>query len=82
MLADQDDVWYPNKIEETFLKMQELQALSSLHPRPALVFTDMHVVNKHLQILERSFVQMQNLQGLLKPTFVQLLTQNVAAGCL
>ena len=37
MLSDQDDVWMPNKIEETFKKLEEDNA--------DLVFTDLEVVN-------------------------------------
>ena len=47
MLSDQDDFWLPNKIENTYNKMQETNA--------DLVFTDLEVVDKDLKMMYPSF---------------------------
>ena len=52
MLSDQDDVWMPNKIEETFKKLEEDNA--------DLVFTDLEVVNQKLELINKSFNKSMN----------------------
>ena len=47
MLADQDDVWLSNKIEQTFKKLKKDNA--------DLVFTDLEIVDENLKILDLSF---------------------------
>ena len=47
MLADQDDVWLPNKIEKSIQKMEQENA--------DLVFGDLEVVDKDLQTIYPSF---------------------------
>jgi glycosyltransferase involved in cell wall biosynthesis len=81
MLADQDDIWYPNKIRDSLHENQALQAQNCNGDRPVLVFTDLHVVGEELNVLNESFIRMQGLESLRGPSFVQLLTQNVAPGC-
>jgi len=81
MLADQDDVWYPEKIAKSLAAIQELEQIDPGYIRPALVFSDLHVVDANLNVIHTSFVQMQGLEKLRQPSFRQLLTQNVAPGC-
>ncbi len=52
MLADQDDVWLPEKIEKTLKKMQEDQA--------DLVFTDLEIVDENLKTVSKSFNRTMN----------------------
>ena len=47
MLSDQDDVWKPNKIEETLKKLKEENA--------DLVFTDLEIVDENLVCINSSF---------------------------
>lgn len=47
MLSDQDDFWLPTKIEHTYNKMKETNA--------DLVFTDLEVVDKDLNMMYPSF---------------------------
>ena len=48
MFCDQDDVWMPEKIA---LSIQEMKRLEDAHPqKPIVVFTDLHVVDEHLNI--------------------------------
>ncbi len=81
MLADQDDIWYADKIQDSLQEIRALQARSPDQERPLLVFTDVHVVDAELNVVSESFIRMQGLESLRCPSFVQLLTQNVAPGC-
>ena len=60
MLSDQDDVWMPNKIEETFKKLEEDNA--------DLVFTDLEVVNQNLEIINKSFNKSMNKEHKIRKT--------------
>ena len=83
MLADQDDVWYPNKIAISLAAIRKLESDSGRSDLPALVFTDLHVVDSALTLINRSFVRSQGLKELVnpRPSYRQLLTQNAAPGC-
>jgi glycosyltransferase involved in cell wall biosynthesis len=81
MLADQDDVWYPNKIRASVDAISSLQTQIDDGTRPLLAFTDLRVVDEALNTLNESFICAQRLEKLRSPTFIQLLTQNVAPGC-
>ena len=50
MLSDQDDVWYEDKIEKSFKRLNEENA--------DLVFTDLEVVNENLKTVNMSFYTM------------------------
>ena len=60
MLSDQDDVWIPTKIEETLRKLEEDNA--------DLVFTDLEVVNKNLELINKSFNKSMNKEHKIKKT--------------
>ena len=81
MLADQDDIWYPNKVRDSLLEIRALHERHSDIDGPLLVFSDLHVVGEELNVLNESFIRMQGLESLRCPSFVRLLTQNVAPGC-
>ena len=81
MLADQDDVWYPAKVEKSLDVIKDIERLPSGKIGPALVFTDLDVVDTNLKSIGPSFLHMQGLWKLRNPSFRQLLTQNVAPGC-
>lgn len=81
MLADQDDVWYSEKIAKSFAAIKQLERNEAGVIQPSLVFTDVNVVDVDINIQHPSFQKMQGLEWLMKPKFNQLLTQNVAPGC-
>lgn len=79
MFADQDDKWFPNKVEMSLdqLKAMERQYGSHL---PLLVHTDLKVVNKDLEEIALSFCRYTGL----KPddtSLNRILSQNVITGC-
>lgn len=80
MFCDQDDVWIKNKIEVTLKKMHELEKSYSFDV-PLLVFTDMKVVDRELNILNESFWNYQKLDPNIAYDWKKLLAQNVIAGC-
>lgn len=77
--CDQDDLWYPDKIEKTLymLKQGEKEKGKNL---PLLVHTDLRVVDDNMEEIAPSFMAYQKLQQ--RPaTLPQLLCQNNITGC-
>jgi glycosyltransferase involved in cell wall biosynthesis len=75
--CDQDDVWFPNKIELTLSRMLELDRL---HNMPVLVHTDLKVVDGNLRILSDSLWKYQRINPNRK-NLNHLLIQNNVTGC-
>ncbi|GAX05147.1 glycosyl transferase [Secundilactobacillus pentosiphilus] len=73
MFCDQDDVWLPNKIEDTLSIMAKDQKL------PQLVFTDLKVVDQDLKIIESS--ALENIDVNKWIDFNHLVFDNVVTGC-
>ena len=78
-LADQDDVWLPNKLEIAY---QELCAVESVHGphAPALVHTDLKLVDANLNDLGTTYLQKQRLH----PSWVspsEIALTNIVTGC-
>ena len=76
MFCDQDDVWDEDKIAQTLDKLRQIEKEN----RPALVFTDLEVVNEELRQIAPSFMRYSKLDGS-RCALNQLLVQNVVAGC-
>ena len=76
MFCDQDDVWHRDKVRKTLAKMGEIEVSG----RPALVHTDLHVVDQDLKEISPSFCRYSNLDGT-RLALNQLLVQNVVTGC-
>lgn len=88
--ADQDDVWHQDKIANGMRKLQavELPVAESANLAdqgkpmlPALVHTDLCVVDKNLAVLAESFFHYQGLPSPDLHTATALLYQNIATGC-
>ena len=79
MLADQDDVWLPDKVARTVEAMTALEARLGAGV-PALVHTDLSVVDADLNVLEPSLVRSQVLDGG-EVRLSALVAQNPVTGC-
>lgn len=78
-LADQDDVWMSCKIDLELRLMDEL-ARETSNELPLLVFSDMVVVDEHLQVTADSFLANSG-KGACTVELASLLVTNVVAGC-
>lgn len=78
MCCDQDDIWLPEKIEITKHEMDNL--IRGDEDKPALVFTELCVVDGELNVIAEN---MRNYQGLdcKKVCLNRALIQNVVTGC-
>ncbi|MBC7389199.1 MAG: glycosyltransferase family 2 protein [Opitutaceae bacterium] len=77
--ADQDDVWFPDKIEKSLELIVNIEK-SVANPIPILVFSDLKVVDQQLNVLHDSYLISKGLNPdniLLQ----QLMIENVATGC-
>jgi len=79
LFADHDDVWYPNKAEDTLRLMLDMEA--EYGPQtPILVHTDLEVVDDQLNTIALSMIKMQKLNTSYR-TLNRLLPQNNVTGC-
>ncbi len=76
MFCDQDDVWLPEKIEKTYSKIRKIEK----EDKPCAVFTDLCVVDKELNIINKSYMDFSHRDPK-KTGLRELLVRNVAAGC-
>jgi len=78
MFCDQDDIWLPEKIEKTYLKMKEFE---KSHPSlPLLVHGDVSVVDKQLKVMSSSFWSYQHIDPT-RDRLNHLLLHNIVTGC-
>lgn len=77
MFCDQDDYWHPDKVRKTYEKMKQIETDPTV---PAMVHTDLQVVDGELKPIHPSFLQMSGITGD-RMQVRQLLTQNVVTGC-
>lgn len=78
MFCDQDDVWLPNKIEQTQNTMTEKE---KLYPAtPLLIHTDLQVVDENLALIDSSYWSYQSIDPGYD-SLNRLLIQNVITGC-
>ena len=79
MFCDQDDVWLPEKVEETLSRMKALE--KQMEPGvPLLVFSDLSVVDGGLRLIaERMSVYQKLDPERVRPE--NLVVQNVVTGC-
>lgn len=78
MFADQDDVWFPRKIEKT---LEAMTKQSRLYPdKPLLVHSDMKVVDHELKAVSPSFFSYQRLNRRVT-ALNRLVLQNNMSGC-
>ena len=79
MLADQDDVWHPDKIARSVRAIEEAE--SALPPgTPVLVHSDLSVVDESLRSIAPSMIRYQSLNPA-RTSLADLMIQNNATGC-
>lgn len=78
--ADQDDVWFADKISTA---VAEMEALERMHGAgvPLASYCDLQVVDAQLRELHPSMLALQGQDRRRLPTLAQALAQNVAPGC-
>lgn len=79
MLCDQDDVWLPDKIERTLLRMRELEAQHGAET-PALVHTDLVIADEELNAIRPSYREAMRADYS-KTSLRNVLVQNTVTGC-
>lgn len=79
MLADQDDVWFADKVEVTLQEMRQTERWAGKET-PVLIHTDLCVTNTNLQILDPSFWHYQHLDPG-HDDLRQICMQNMVTGC-
>jgi glycosyltransferase involved in cell wall biosynthesis len=77
MFCDQDDIWFPDKIESTLALMKEIE--SACPGRPVLVHTNLEVVDARLNTISKSMFQTHRIS--MAPDLRELLIRNNVAGC-
>lgn len=77
MFADQDDVWLPGKVEETYKRIVEIEKGKTV---PSCVFSDMYVTDEKLSIISDSFLGVLQRNGN-DLRFQRIMIDNPAAGC-
>lgn len=75
LCCDQDDIWVPNKIE---FMIREYLTIN--YEQPILLFSDLFVVDRELNIINNSFTKMMNL-SVYDNTWKYYSVQNNVTGC-
>ncbi len=79
MFSDQDDIWLPNKIKDTFNLVRKMELEDSMET-PILVHTDLMIVDKDLKEIKSSMFEMMNMDSK-RCALNNLLVQNIVTGC-
>ncbi len=78
MFCDQDDEWKPTKIETTFSRLKDLEAIHGKQ-HAVMVFTNFQYVDEEMKVIEsKNDFQINTLADF---GFAQLLAQNPVYGC-
>ena len=81
MFCDQDDVWYPDKIDREVGAMLEAEASAGFDvPVPALVHSDLQVVSEGKRLIADSLIRYQRLE-IERNRFPNIVISNVVTGC-
>ena len=78
MFCDQDDIWLPFKIENTFKYFLAIEKENQANT-PIAVFTDLKIVDENLKVIKESFLQTLNMNAIQKHPDL-LCVHNVVTG--
>ena len=76
--CDQDDVWEPGKLELLVARLKDLEGESSA---PCLVHHDLTVVDRYLDPVAGSFIELMQLQPSSQLNPQRLISRNEVTGC-
>ncbi|HAO88085.1 MAG: glycosyltransferase family 2 protein [OM182 bacterium] len=79
MFADQDDIWVPQKAEYEFQRLLQIERRES-SLIPALVHSDLEVIDRHGKCIAESFIAYQGLK-IDRGNLVNLALSNLVTGC-
>ncbi len=79
MFADQDDIWVPQKVEYEFQRLLQIERRESSLV-PALVHSDLEVIDRHGKCIAESFIAYQGLK-IDRGNLVNLALSNLVTGC-
>ena len=79
MFADQDDIWIPQKAEYEFQRLLQIERRES-SLIPALVHSDLEVIDRHGKCIAESFIAYQGLK-IDRGNLVNLALSNLVTGC-
>jgi glycosyltransferase involved in cell wall biosynthesis len=80
MLCDQDDIWFPDKIERTLEKMRRMEEENG-PGSPCLVFSDVTVVDETLRVISPSGWRCQKSDPVTGTRLGRLVLMNPGNGC-
>lgn len=78
--CDQDDVWLPDKLHLTYQKIKEVEK-GVIPGTPIMVFSDLTVVDKDLNVISESLWDYQKLDPKISKNLYSILAQNIVSGC-
>lgn len=79
MFCDQDDTWFPNKVEKQLAAMLEAEA-SAGSEVPVLIHSDLEVVSEQNTAIAKSLIRYQGLE-IERNRFPNLVISNLVTGC-
>ncbi len=79
MFCDQDDIWIPTKVEDTFNKMRETEL--SCPNKPIVIHTDLKVVDGELKPIANSLWEYRGYDVDMPHSFPYLCHYNDVTGC-
>jgi glycosyltransferase involved in cell wall biosynthesis len=79
--CDQDDIWAADKLYKSLKALIEIENISGWKKLPALVHSDLEVVDRNLYTINRSFVKMMRLRPSNESMPARLLSRNEVTGC-
>ena len=79
MFADQDDIWVPQKVEYEFQRLLQIERREN-SLIPALVHSDLEVIDRHGKCIAGSFIAYQGLK-IDRGNLVNLALSNLVTGC-
>lgn len=80
MFSDQDDIWFPDKVEKTYLKMKELEKQWG-NDKPLMVFTDAQVIDDEGNLIAPSDLESKRVNPNRSDKLNRILLQSGAIGC-